>query len=722
MHALFTNSASGGLCKLNAQKPPEDRYRAIADLLRFTETVSAKLQGLPDEATVYRTVIEEFRTSEQEVSILLLVDERTALRVACTSLSPERLHALTEIMRHAQPPLPTSPQRTPASHTLLTDYAINLSGSAVFQQIAFGGWTLHALGREMLRDVLPSPLPDLIVESMGYQKSWFVLTPLSQRGRIVAILAAAAHDETGYWVDSIKLLGQRISDALERVDAETRRRDLDQELWRTEERFRALIERTSDCIMVLDRDGIVGYASPSSERLLGCEHEWCIGKNLLALVCPEDVPRARADFVRVLKNPQAALSGDLRFQHQDGSQRVCEITATNLLDDPAVGGIVLNAHDITKRRQAEEALQASEQRFRSMAEAVPVGFWMLTPDWGQMLYVSPAAAKISGRTCEDLCKQPDLWRRNIHADDHRRVVSFATEHHGQPFEVEYRIVRPDGEVRWIRQVTAPIRNESGELTVVTGIMEDITERKRAEAQLLQAAKLASLGVLAGGIAHELRNPLAIISVNIELLTQHSNDARVLRQCVRRIQAATERSSHIIENLLSFASPRRASMAPVELSLTLEDTLVLLHEHIALQGIKLRKYIRPGLPKVQGNAGLLQLVFTNLIMNACNVMPPGGTLVVSMRPDGAGWAKIEFRDNGHGIPPERLPEIFDPFITSEPNGRGTGLGLAVSRTIIRQHQGSIDVQSQVGQGTTFTIRLPAAPCVTLPQGASAEASE
>lgn len=164
------------------------------------------------------------------------------------------------------------------------------------------------------------------------------------------------------------------------------------------------------------------------------------------------------------------------------------------------------------------------------------------------------------------------------------------------------------------------------------------------------------------------------------------------------------------------------MAPVELSLTLEDTLVLLHEHIALQGIKLRKYIRPGLPKVQGNAGLLQLVFTNLIMNACNVMPPGGTLVVSMRPDGAGWAKIEFRDNGHGIPPERLPEIFDPFITSEPNGRGTGLGLAVSRTIIRQHQGSIDVQSQVGQGTTFTIRLPAAPCVTLPQGASAEASE
>jgi len=698
------------------QRPWEAHSRTLTDLLCFTEAVAAKLDGLPDEAAVYRTVVQEFsRSNRYDATILLLTDDGTALRLAQTSLSPERAQALAGIVREAQtaPPLSPEHEQAPTSaagtaDTPLAVHEVRLNGSVMYQQVVRGGWTLRARGREVLSDLLPSPLPDLIAERLGYAQSWFALTPLRRRGCIVGILAASLDDEAQPWADAIKLLGQQISAALDRIDEEARRRALDEELWRTEERFRALIERTSDCIMVLGRDGIVGYASPSSERLLGCEHEWCIGKNLLALVCPEDVPRARADFVRLLKNPQAAISGDLRFQHQDGSQRVCEITATNLLDDPAVGGIVLNAHDITKRRQTEEALRASQQSFHSMAEVVPVGFWMLTPDWGQMLYVSPAAAKISGRSCEDLCRQPDLWRSNIHVDDQQRMLAFWNEHHGQNYDVEYRIVRSDGDIRWVREVTTPIRDDNGELTLLTGIVEDITEHKRAEAQLLQAAKLSCLGVLAGGIAHELRNPLAIISVNTALLTQHSNDTRVLRQCVQRIQAATERSSHIIENLLSFASPRRASMAPVELSLTLKDTLVLLHEHIALQGIKLCKDIRPGLPKVQGNAGLLQLVFTNLIMNACNVMPPGGTLVVSMRPDGAGWAKIEFRDNGHGIPPERLPEIFDPFITSEPNGRGTGLGLAVSQTIIRQHQGSIDVQSQVGQGTTFTIRLPAAP--------------
>jgi PAS domain S-box-containing protein len=410
----------------------------------------------------------------------------------------------------------------------------------------------------------------------------------------------------------------------------------------------------------------------------------------------------------VLEHPQTAISGEVRLLHQDGSQRICEITATNLLDDPAVGGIVLNAHDITKRRQAEEELRATRERFRSMVEVVPVGFWMLTPDWGQMLYVSPGAAKISGRSSEDLCRQPDLWRSNIHADDRQRMGAFWDEHHGQSYEVKYRIVRPDGDIRWVREVTAPIRDDNGELTLLTGIVEDITEHQRAEAQLLQATKLASLGVLAGGIAHELRNPLAIISVNTELLTDSCDDPRLLRQCARRISAAIQRASQVIENLLSFANPKNGRVEQVDLGSTFETALVLLHDHLALQRVRLRRDIPSDLPPVQGNPQLLQLVFTNMVLCACNAMPLGGLLVVTMRPDDKDGVVISFRDNGHGMTPEQLRDVFDPFVTFEPVGKGTGMGLAVSHGIIQQLQGSIEVQSKLGKGTTFTIRLPGTP--------------
>jgi PAS domain-containing protein len=254
--------------------------------LCFTEAVTAKLHGLPDEAAIYRTVVQEFsRSNRYDVTILFLTDDGTALRLAQTSLSPERAQALAGIVRQAQTPPSLSPEHEQAptsaagtAGTPLAVHAVCLDGSLMYQQVVRGGWTLHARGREVLSDLLPPPLPDLITERLGYAQSWFALTPLRRRGRIVGILAASHDDETQLWADAIRLLSRHISGALDRIDGEARRLALDEELRRTVERFRALLERTSDCIVVLGRDGIVGYASPSSERLLGCEHEWCIGK------------------------------------------------------------------------------------------------------------------------------------------------------------------------------------------------------------------------------------------------------------------------------------------------------------------------------------------------------------------------------------------------------------------------------------------------------------
>ncbi len=238
------------------------------------------------------------------------------------------------------------------------------------------------------------------------------------------------------------------------------------------------------------------------------------------------------------------------------------------------------------------------------------------------------------------------------------------------------------------------------------VERELTERRQLEAQLVQSAKMASLGVMAGGSAHELRNPLGIISTNAQLLLEHPDDAQLHIECAQKIHVATQRASQIIENLLKFARPVSAQMQELDLHVVLEEALALLTYQMALQEIRLRKELQPDLPKVYGNPELLQQVFTNMILNACNAMPEGGVLTVRTRATEAGEVEILFKDTGRGIPPENLPKIFDPFFTTMPVGKGTGLGLSISYSIIRQHQGSIEVESRAGEGATFTIRLPA----------------
>ena len=250
-----------------------------------------------------------------------------------------------------------------------------------------------------------------------------------------------------------------------------------------------------------------------------------------------------------------------------------------------------------------------------------------------------------------------------------------------------------------------MRDDAGKVIGTVAVGRDLTERRRLEAQLIHSAKMASLGVMAGGIAHEVRNPLGIISAGAQLLQEHPDDAQLRSQCTEKIYSATQRASLIIENLLKFARPQSEQMSELDLHTVLEETLALLAHQMTLQKVMLRKEIQPDLPRVHGNPALLQQVFTNLILNACNAMPQGGTLTVATRATEAREVEVRFADTGCGIPPENLPKMFVPFFTTMPVGRGTGLGLAISYSIVQQHRGTIEVDSQVGKGTTFTVWLP-----------------
>jgi PAS domain S-box-containing protein len=379
--------------------------------------------------------------------------------------------------------------------------------------------------------------------------------------------------------------------------------------------------------------------------------------------------------------------------------------------------VMLLMDDITEREQLAEEARQAERHLASVVECANDLVVSLDPQ-GRIVTWNQAAERTSGLKVEEATGRP---LPALCAAEQEPVMSEMLQGLADGESVqstEVNLLTTDGREVPIAWSCSPMKDEAGNVMGTVAVGRDLAERRRLEAQLIQSAKMASLGVMAGGIAHEVRNPLAIISASAQLLLERSDDAQLRGECARKIHAATKRASQTIENLLKFSRPQRGRMGEVDLHIVLEDTFVLLSHQMSLQKVALRRAFQPDLPRVHGNSELLQQVFTNLALNACNAMPDGGTLTVtsrtietgeaSSRGSARGVVEVEFRDTGCGIPPENMPKMFVPFFTTLPVGKGTGLGLAISYSIVQQHQGVIEVESQAGQGTTFTVRLPGTP--------------
>jgi len=233
-----------------------------------------------------------------------------------------------------------------------------------------------------------------------------------------------------------------------------------------------------------------------------------------------------------------------------------------------------------------------------------------------------------------------------------------------------------------------------------------TEREQLQAQLVQSAKMASLGVMASGIAHELRNPLAIASAAAQLVRERPADAALREEALEKIHRSVIRASGIIESLLKFARPVEGPPARVAANDLVRETCALMQDQMIAHNVTLKTQLAEGLPPVEADGHLLQQVFTNLMLNARQAMPEGGSLTVATSRDDRGRVVIRFVDTGTGIRPDDLPKVFDPFFTTRPTGQGVGLGLAISYQIVERHHGTIELASG-GTGTTATVRLPAA---------------
>jgi two-component system, cell cycle sensor histidine kinase and response regulator CckA len=427
----------------------------------------------------------------------------------------------------------------------------------------------------------------------------------------------------------------------------------------------------------------------------------------------------RAEILREVDRSGTAVAYKLRGRRKNGETGVGLSSVTRINLNNGEPHFLWLIQDITEIDRADEARRESERRFRQLAENIDEVFWLAELDKRQLVYVSPAYSCVWGRSCESAYDDPLSWLESVRTEDRDRVRAALEKQATGDYDIEYRIVRPDGSMRWIHERAFPVKNSAGKIYRVAGIASDITVRRELEEQFRQAQKMEAVGQLAGGIAHDFNNLLTVIQLQASLLSDRVRRDREADLGVRQIMEAAKRASNLTRQLLTFSRRQTQNARNVDLAEVIGSMTKMLRRILG-EDVCFESHFSPTLPLVYADPGMIEQVLMNLVVNARDAMPSGGKLTVSL-----GSAEIDAQyvasnpsaslgrhvclavsDTGTGIPPEIRSRIFEPFFTTKEVGKGTGLGLATVFGIVNQHRGWIELESDVGVGTTFRVYLPA----------------
>lgn len=474
---------------------------------------------------------------------------------------------------------------------------------------------------------------------------------------------------------------------------------IEEVLQASEERFRSLVRHASDLMIILHADGTGRYVSASVQHVLGFRPEELLGVEIFALVHPDDAPDVLSWYVERLASAGAGPPVEFRCRHRDGSWRYLECIINNQLDDPSVGGIILNARDVTERKRAEAELRESEERFRGLFENAPLGIFRLSPA-GRLLLANPMLVQMLGYASSAELLQDEQLQEGFGRD-----TLAAALRSGDARGVELQWTRRDGARLVLRLSARAVVDGQGEVRYYEGTLEDITEQHRLAARLSQAERLSALGELAAGMAHEVNNPLAAVAAAAELALRGDLSPQ-LREDLTMIHREACRAGEIVRSMLRFARQREPSLAPVQLKSIAEEALLLRADRLSRYCITVVRDYAPA-PDIMADRDQLLQVLINLINNSIDAMKAqgGGQLVVRVRPQ-EGGVELSLTDSGPGIPADVLGRIFDPFFTTKAPGEGTGLGLSISHRIVQDHHGALTAENVPGGGACFRAFFPA----------------
>jgi len=515
-------------------------------------------------------------------------------------------------------------------------------------------------------------------------------------------------------------LQQRFAD-LTREVAELRRdreaQDREIERLRGEEQwFRALIERASEMVLVLSGDGRIRYVSPSMTRLLAYEPDDLLGKDAFEYIHPEDRDEIQAAFGRTVDGDDRGQPVELRIRHRSGAWRYHEAIGTNLLDSDLLSGVVVNFRDVHRRKATEEALSNEKERLavtlRSMRDAV-----ITTDHNGLVALLNRAAEEITGWSQGDALNRPLTEVFQILDPRSREPIPFAdilddAQRSTQSRSRRSVLVDRRGVERLVEGKSAPIRDRGSAVVGLALVFRDVTQYEQMERDLQRAEKLDSLGVLAGGIAHDFNNVLTAVLGNIGIARMHAKPRSRIHQLLAEAESASLQARNLTQQLLTFSK----GAAPVRQAASIAE-LVRETAEFALRGSNTRCEFTfdEDLWSVAIDEGQMHQVIQNLVINADQSMPKGGAIDIEATNvlidrhgatplDPGRYVRMVIRDRGTGIPEDILASVFDPFFTTKK--RGSGLGLAVCYSIVRNHEGHITIDSTAGEGTTVTIHLAA----------------
>jgi len=521
----------------------------------------------------------------------------------------------------------------------------------------------------------------------------------------------------------------------------TERKRAEEALQNSEEKFRQLAENIHEVFWVMSPEaGELLYISSAYEQVWGrtCDSTYQNPMSWMDAIHPDDREQAGLLVARQLAGEQ--ITSEYRITTPDGVEKwICARTSPVRDQAGKLIRVVGIAEEITERKHALQALQSSEEKFRQLAENIREVFWMKDAGSDEFLYVSPAYEQIWGRTCVSIYESPASRLEAIHPDDLEQCrLSFAKQMRGEDAESEYRIRTPDGQEKWIRDRAFPVRDKDGHLIRLVGILEEITEQKRYEKELIstredaEAANQTKSRFLAN-MSHEIRTPMnGVIGMNQLLLSTDLTPEQ--RQYVEVVQTSGRTLLALIDDILDLSKIEAGKISLEKQILNvrqvLADVISLLQDRVTAKGLHVLSCVSPDVPQlVKGDAHRLRQILTNLTANAVKFTDHGEvTFNVELMSESNGITTLRFAvtDTGIGICPDQLTTLFMPFVQADTSTTrkygGTGLGLTISKQLVELMGGKIGVNSREGHGSTFWFTTVFEPATADERASAGELAE
>jgi len=581
---------------------------------------------------------------------------------------------------------------------------------------------------------------------------------LQAEHRITGIIELRRREMLGNHEQFTQGLGGVAAQLTRFIDRENLRERLEQE----HSLLRTLVNHLPDCVFIKDTSTRFVLVNPAHQRILGVSAaEDAVGKRDADYFPPELATRYEADDNKILQDGEQQLDREGPILDSSGMTRWFLTNKVPLKDATGqVTGLIGIGRDITERRRRLQSLRESRERLALVIESSKAGIW----DWNIVAgtaYYSPRWKTMLGYCVREIEATFAGWIELLHPEDRERVlhtIDLCLQGKTQRLHVQQRLKHKDGSYRWISTVGITLFNPSGSAIRMTGSNLDITESKSAAARLeevnvklarkgailkriisklkasnreleavqlhlIQAARFESVGTLAAGVAHEVKNPLQMILLGLDYITEKANPCdHDLAMTLQDMRESVNRANSIVQELLSLSALTRFECTPCSFNQIVERSLLLVHNRLVAAHISVKFQLGADIPPVPMDANRMEQVFVNLLINALQAMPQGGALSIrtfkiqfekeSVSPGlitprfnkGDALAVLEIQDTGPGLRPEDLERVFDPFFTTKPPGVGTGLGLSISKRIVDLHSGAISLRNVPGGGAIASVAL------------------